>query len=247
MSDQWDVVIGATSGIGMSLARDLARAGRRLVITGSDGDELDRCARDLALRGSPEVRAVVADARDPATHEAWVRTFDDPARVVDRVVLLTGLLGDMDAAKVDASRAREIFDVNVTGALALLHPVARALAKAGRGRIAIVGSVAGDRGRASNYPYGAAKAAVAAWAEGLRGELFRHGVHVCLVKPGFVDTAMTYGRPGMFLVATPESIARGILRALDRRADVAYLPWFWGPILWAIRMIPTRVFKRLRL
>lgn len=247
MRDEWDVVIGATSGIGMCLARDLARAGRRLVISGSDPAELDRCARDLALRGSPEVRAVAADARDPATHEAWARTFDDPARVVDRVVLLTGLLGDLELAKADASRAREIFEVNVTGALALLHPVAQALAKAGRGRIAIVGSVAGDRGRASNYPYGAAKAAVAAWAEGLRGELFRHGVHVCLVKPGFVDTAMTYGRPGMFLVATPEAIARGILRALDRRADVVYLPWFWGPILWAIRMIPTRVFKRLRL
>jgi short-subunit dehydrogenase len=106
--------------------------------------------------------------------------------------------------------------------------------------------VAGDRGRQSNYLYGAAKAGLSTFLQGLRNRLFHANVKVITIKPGFVDTHMTYGRPGLFLVASPESVARGIFRAIAKGKDVVYLPWFWRPIMLIVQSIPEAIFKRLR-
>ena len=107
--------------------------------------------------------------------------------------------------------------------------------------------MAGDRGRQSNYLYGSAKAGLSAYLQGLRNRLFRSGVRVVTIKPGFVDTSMTFGRPGLFLLASPEAIARGVYKAINSGKDVVYLPWFWRWIMLVIRLVPEGIFKRLRL
>jgi len=114
-----------------------------------------------------------------------------------------------------------------------------------QGRVVALASVAGDRGRIKNYVYGSAKAGLATYLQGLRARLFRAGVSVTTVKPGFVDTAMTFGLPGMFLVADPADIARSCLKAAERGKDVIYAPFFWWAIMTIIRHIPERIFKRL--
>jgi decaprenylphospho-beta-D-erythro-pentofuranosid-2-ulose 2-reductase len=137
--------------------------------------------------------------------------------------------------------------VNYLGAMSVLDQCAGVLAAGGNGFIIGISSVAGDRGRQSNYYYGSAKAGLSAYLSGLRNRLSGQGVHVMTVKPGFVDTAMTYGLEGMFLVASPEDIGRQIVRAVGKRRNTVYLPWFWRYIMLIIRHIPEFVFKRLKL
>ena len=137
--------------------------------------------------------------------------------------------------------------VNYGSAVDLLEPIAAQMERRGAGFIVVVSSVAGDRGRQSNYHYGAAKGALSLYTQGLRNRLFKAGVTVLTVKPGFVDTAMTWGLPGLFLVASPRRVARDITRALRRRRSVIYTPGFWRGIMFMIRSIPEPVFKRMKL
>jgi short-subunit dehydrogenase len=148
----------------------------------------------------------------------------------------------MDA---DPSLALACIGTGFTGAVSILHRLAPDLARRGEGVVIGFGSVAGDRGRLKNYVYGATKAGLHTYLAGLRNRLGRSGVHVMTVKPGFVDTAMTFGLPGMFLVAQPEAVARACLDAAAKRRDVVYVPWFWWGIMTVIRAVPERVFKRL--
>jgi decaprenylphospho-beta-D-erythro-pentofuranosid-2-ulose 2-reductase len=138
-------------------------------------------------------------------------------------------------------------NANLTEAAMILEQFAAHFEARGSGFIVGVASVAGDRGRQSNYIYGASKAGFAAYLQGLRARMTKSGVRVLTVKPGFVDTKMTFGLPGLFLVASPESVGRTIHRAVLRERDVIYVPWFWRWILLIIRLIPERVFKRLSL
>ncbi|MDX1612086.1 MAG: SDR family NAD(P)-dependent oxidoreductase, partial [Candidatus Thermoplasmatota archaeon] len=180
-------------------------------------------------------------------HEA---TISKALSEVDRLagaIVLVGTLGNEGAAQHDGEAAREILEVNFTGVVTAVTPLADALEAQGEGFLVVVSSVAGDRGRASNYVYGSAKAGLSAFAQGLRNRLHGSGVHVATVKPGFVDTKMTYGREGMFLVASPDRVARAIQRAGENRKDIVYVPWFWRPVMWLIRALPERIFKRLSL
>ncbi len=140
-------------------------------------------------------------------------------------------------------------EINLTSAVVLLSLFANYLEDRRSGYLAVISSVAGDRGRQSNYTYGAAKAGLTAYLQGLRNRLYRSGVHVLTVKPGFVDTPMTHGRvnPDSPLVASPARVARDIDWAIRRRRNVIYTPWFWRPIMLAVRLVPEFVFKRLRL
>lgn len=143
--------------------------------------------------------------------------------------------------------AVEAIGVNFVSAASLLSHLANLMEKRRGGTIAVISSVAGDRGRQSNYVYGAAKAGLSAFASGLRNRLQKSGVSVVTIKPGFVDTPMTAHVKKGPLFATPEAVARGIVKAIDRRKDVVYVPGFWRPIMWLIRSIPERIFKRLSL
>ncbi len=239
------LIVGVTSAIAQATAAAFAAHGHDLLVTGRNPEELEAVAADLALRHRVEVEARVFDALDFEAHDGLM----DAAGMgpLSGVVLALGYMGDQEEAQGDFREARRIVDTNYTACVALLEKAASILEDRGRGFICVVGSVAGDRGRQSNYLYGSAKSGLAAYLQGLRNRLHPAGVTVTTVKPGFVDTRMTYGKEGMFLVASPESVGRGIYRAARRGRSVVYLPGFWRLIMWVIRSIPEPVFKRLKL
>ena len=142
---------------------------------------------------------------------------------------------------------RHTIDVNFTSAAVLLEQFAAYFAERRRGFLAVLSSVAGDRGRQSNYIYGASKAGLSAYLQGLRNRMYTLGVQVTTIKPGFMDTKMTFGLPGLFLVASPEQAGRAIHQAIRKKKDVAYVPWFWRYIMLIIRHVPERIFKRMKM
>jgi short-subunit dehydrogenase len=161
------------------------------------------------------------------------------------VFLAFGTMPEQAALEADPALAVATIEATYTGAVAVLLGLAPLLETGKRGHVVVLGSVAGDRGRLKNYVYGSAKAGLATFTAGLRNRLFRAGVLVTTVKPGFLDTAMTWGLPGMFLVAPPEAAARACLKAALKGREVVYVPVFWALIMLIIRLIPERVFKKL--
>lgn len=241
------LVLGATSAIARATAAALARRGYALYLAGRDADEVARVAADLSLRHRVPVHHGRFDALAVRTHEAFVRRVADEAKPpLAGAVLAVGTLGDEDAAHQEFKEADAILRVNLNGPVSVLTHLANVMEARGGGFIVGISSVAGERGR-GNYCYGAAKAGLTAFLSGLRARLAPKGVRVVTVKPGFVDTGMTFGRPGMFLVADPASVGERIARAAERGTPVLYVPWFWRWIMLAIRSIPERLFMRMKL
>ena len=157
------------------------------------------------------------------------------------------MLGDQHAAEADFEVAAAILHTNFISTVSLLTWLGNYFQAQRGGTLAVISSVAGDRGRKSNYVYGASKGALNVFLEGLRNRIDRDGVHVLTIKPGFVATPMTAHVPHNALFASPDQIARGILKAIERRRDVAYLPWFWFWIMLLVRAIPSRFFKKMNM
>ncbi len=242
------LITGASSAIGRAIARRLAADGSDLVLAGRQIDELERNARDLEVRFGVKAVAQRFDALEIDTHsEFFERCVRECESCLSGVVLCHGAMPEQEEAQHDSALARRTIDVNYGSAVSLLEPVADHLSALGRGWICAISSVAGDRGRPSNYLYGSTKAALSTYMQGLRARLARRGVRAVTVKPGFVDTALTYGRPGMFLVASPDRVAADALRAVRRDRAVVYSPPFWALVMWVIRRIPDPIFKRLSL
>ena len=162
-------------------------------------------------------------------------------------MLAYGYLPNQGEAQQDFNEAKMTIDINYTSCVSILEIAARYFEQQKRGFITVISSVAGDRGRQSNYLYGSTKGALSIYLQGLRNRLYPSGVQVLTVKPGFVDTAMTYGQPGMALVAKPEQIARRVVRAIEKGKDTVYTPAFWTLIMFAVRSIPEKVFKRMKM
>ena len=241
------LIMGATSGIASNLAKEFAAHKFDLVLGGRDRDELNALASDLSLRNSVRARILPFDALDQQTHAASLRSFlAEAGSALAGAVICVGYLGDQVKGQSDWEEARSILETNFTGCVSALNVLANHFELRRTGFICAISSVAGDRGRQSNYLYGAAKAGLSVYLQGLRNRLFPAGVRVITVKPGFVDTSMTYGRPGMFLVASPESVAQGIFKAIVKGTSVVYLPWFWHPIMLVVKSIPEAIFKRLK-
>lgn len=244
------LILGATSGIARALCHVMAERGCRLILAGRRVDELEAIAADLAIRYRREHLVELLDALDYASHRGFFeRCLEHVENELDGVVLCYGYLPDQELAQRDFDEARETIDVNFTSAVSLLELAAGYFQQRGRGWIAAISSVAGDRGRQSNYTYGAAKAGLTAYLQGLRNRLYHVGVHVVTIKPGFVDTPMVHGRlnPNSPLVASPERVARDIDRAIRRRRAVLYTPWFWRYIMLVVRLLPEFVFKRMKM
>lgn len=242
------LILGASSSIARAIALELAGRGYDLQLGGRDMEELDRIATDARVRHDVDAKAVLFDALQTDTHEAFVRQCREASRdSLAGAVLCFGALGDQGEAQADPSEARRILDTNFTGAVSILSVLANLFEEKRSGFLCALSSVAGDRGRQSNYVYGSAKAGLTVFLQGLRNRLFRSGVKVITIKPGFVDTAMTFGRPGMFLVASPQAAAARIVAAIEKGKDQAYVPGFWRFVMLAIRLLPERIFKRLRL
>lgn len=243
MSDTW-IILGATSSIARAFARKCAENGAELLLLGRDMPELKRIAQDCSLRGAASAEAVAFDARKPARFAAIIARAATHSGSLNAAVFVGAMpeQPDMDA---DPSMIDAAVQDNFTGPARFLHLLAPYLEERESGTIIGVGSVAGDRGRVGNYVYGAAKAGFHTYLSGLRNRLGRKGGHVITVKPGFVDTAMTWGIGGMFLVASPEAVADSLLKAVQKRRNVVYTPWFWRYIMLIIRHIPEFIFKKM--
>ncbi len=239
------LIIGATSAIAMATARELANRGDYLVLAGRNIERLASVARDLEVRGAAGTQVLVFNALEEPDYAAFAT--DTWGEGLDLLILAHGSLPDQLAVQDDPAATRREMTVNANSAIALLAAFAGRFEMQGRGAIAVISSVAGDRGRQSNYVYGAAKAALSVYTDGLRNRLSRRGVTVLTVKPGFVDTPMTAAFDKGLLWAQPEQVALGILRALEKGGHVAYIPWFWRYIMLVIRLIPERLFNRLSL
>jgi short-subunit dehydrogenase len=244
------LVLGATSGIARALCHVLARRGCGLALAARNREELEKTAADLRVRYQGKVFAEPFEALAFDSHPAFFqRCRKRFGGALDGVILCHGYLPDQGESQTDFAEARRTIDINFTSAVSLLHLAAAALEQRPGSYIAAISSVAGDRGRQSNYTYGAAKAGLSAFLQGLRNRLYRAGVHVLTIKPGFVDTPMIQGRvnPRSRLVATPERVAQAIHRAILRRKNVIYTPWFWKYIMSIIGRIPEGLFKKLKL
>ncbi len=243
MSETW-IILGATSTMARALARALAAQGDALLLAGRDMDDLDRLAADCRLRGAAEAQTVAFDARRPETFQ----TILDRAAAAKGTLNAAVFVGSMpDQSEIDADPA--LIDGTVTdsftGPARFLQMLAPMLETRGAGCIVGVGSVAGDRGRLGNYVYGAAKAGFATYLAGLRNRLGRKGVHVLTVKPGPVDTAMTWGLGRLPLMTTPDRVAADILKGVSKRRNVIYTAAIWRPVMAVIRAIPEPIFKKM--
>jgi decaprenylphospho-beta-D-erythro-pentofuranosid-2-ulose 2-reductase len=239
------LILGATSPIARSLAMRYALDGARLYLAARNADEARRVADDVRVRAGVHAVSGAFDAADFASHDEFVRRAANELGGLDTAVVCFGTLGDEDAAQTDPDAALATLHQNFTGAVSLITLVARHLEQQRSGSIVVIGSVAGDRGRARNYVYGSAKGALALFTQGLRGRLAKSGVHVMTVKLGTVDTRMTWGRDGALLAIAPTKAADLIYAALRKRAEVVYVPWFWRFIMGGIRLIPESRFKRI--
>jgi decaprenylphospho-beta-D-erythro-pentofuranosid-2-ulose 2-reductase len=239
------LIVGATSAVAERLAGEYAAAGDRLLLAARHEDALLAVAQDLRIRHGAAVETLAFDAADPALVRACAERVAQDG-VPDVLVFAVGDNGPPRAA-YEPDEIGRLEAVNYGSVAAFLAVLLPGLERKRGAAVAVVGSVAGDRGRKSNFIYGAAKAALAAYAQGLRGLLHASGVSVTTVKLGYVDTRMSYGLAPPRLTASPEYAARAIKRAIEARRDVVYVPGFWRWVMLAVRAIPERVFKRLSL
>jgi decaprenylphospho-beta-D-erythro-pentofuranosid-2-ulose 2-reductase len=240
------LLIGGTSAIGEQVARHLAVVKGSLCLTARDTGRLVAIAADLGVRGAVQVEIDRVDITDMADLDGLVSRAAESLGGLDTLIFVAGLLPDQAEVNRDPSRLRETMEVNAISAMVVLNEAAAFFEQQGHGRIVAIGSVAGDRGRATNYAYGAAKGALEIFMSGLRQRLHKSGVKVLLVKPGFVDTPMTADFKKGPLWASPERVARDIVRAMERGRSVIYTPWYWRWIMLIIRHIPERIFVRMR-
>lgn len=241
------LIIGATSAMAEATARLFAARGDSLFLVARNAAQLDAVASDLRVRGADKVGAFALDANDHARHAEMLSAATDLLGGLDTVLIAHGTLSDQAACEQSVALTLAEINTNALSVIALLTPIANQLAAQGQGNIAVISSVAGDRGRQSNYVYGSAKAMVTAFLSGLRQRLYKSGVSVTTIKPGFVDTPMTQAFTKGPLWASPERVAKDIVRAIDHGTPVAYVPGFWRWIMRVIQHIPEEIFQRLKL
>ena len=241
-------LFGATSAIATEVGRLFARRGARLVIIGRDQARLSSLAADLKVRGASEIAIIERDLAEieglaAVSEQAWAALGG-----LDLALVAHGVLPDQAKAQDDPEGLAAAMLVNFVSPAALCAALAPRFAAAGHGVLAVITSVAGDRGRQSNYVYGAAKGGLQRYLEGLRHRLHGKGVTVLDIRPGFVSTPMTAHLGGSGpLWASAKTVAADIVRASAGGNGVRYTPWFWAPVMLAIRSLPTPIFHRLRL
>jgi len=230
------LILGAKSDIAKAIAHEYASHGYDLYLAARNLEQLEPIAKDIQIRYNVDVKSFEFDATNYAEHLNLYNQLDPKP---GGVICVFGYLGDHEKAKTDWEEAKRIIDVNYTGCVSILNVVANDFEERKEGFIVGVSSVAGDRGRQSNYYYGSAKAGFSTYLSGLRNRLYHSGVHVLTVKPGFVYTQMTehMDLPAM-LTAKPEEIGRDVYRAQQKGKNVLYTKWYWGWILCIFKTIP---------
>lgn len=242
------LIIGATSGIAHACARLWADSRAEFFLVARNPARMDQNAADLRARGAGAVHTYRLDLVDVDRHAAMLNECFERLGAVDIALIAHGTLPDQHACERDVETTLREFSSNGLSTIALLTLLANRMEAQRSGTLAVISSVAGDRGRPSNYLYGSAKAAVTTFCSGLRGRLLKSGVHVLTIRPGFVETPMTAGLalPAL-LVASADSVAHRIVLAVERGRDDIYAPGFWRLIMFVIRSVPSALFKRLPL
>jgi decaprenylphospho-beta-D-erythro-pentofuranosid-2-ulose 2-reductase len=239
------LLLGAASDMAIAIAEEFASHGYDIQLAARNVNRLLPLQSDLAIKYSSRVSIHEFDALAFDTHQSF---FDELNPKPDVTVCVFGYLGENEKAVKDWQQASKIIHTNYTGAVSILNTVAMYYADQGKGVIAGIASVAGERGRQSNYLYGSAKAGFTAYLSGLRNSLYHRGVHVVTVQPGFVYTKMTEDLklPAM-LTAKQEEVAQAVYKAVVKKKNVVYVKWFWKPIMTVIKTIPEFMFKKLKL
>jgi decaprenylphospho-beta-D-erythro-pentofuranosid-2-ulose 2-reductase len=241
------LVLGGTSGIAEATCRIWAAQGHSLFLVARNAEKLSVVAADLETRGASYVGTAVADLDDTDRHAELLAHAVNSLTGMDIAYLAHGILGDQTVAETDFSHAAQILHTNFVAPVSLLTWLANYCVPRRAGVLAVISSVAGERGRKSNYLYGSSKAGLTTFLAGLRNRIDREGVTVLTIKPGPVKTAMTTGMKGSEKFADVNAVAKTIVAAIDAKKDNLYVPFQWQPIMFVIRNIPDRVFKKLNL
>lgn len=238
------LILGAGSDVGRAIAREYTRKGRAIILAARNCGRLQADANDLTQRHQVPVHTVEFDVLNTAAHSAFLDSLKEFPMTV---VCVVGLLGDQEQAQKDFPAADVIIRSNYTGVVGILGEVANRMEALGRGCIIGISSVAGDRGRATNYIYGSAKAGLTAFLSGLRQRLSRKNVRVITVKPGFIRTKMTAHMPlPEALTAQPVEVAQAVVNAEYEGGDIIYVRWIWRYIMLTISHMPEFLFKRMQ-
>ncbi|MEM9243839.1 MAG: SDR family oxidoreductase, partial [Pseudomonadota bacterium] len=238
------LVLGATSTIAVETCKIWTQQGHELCLIARNENKLNAVAQDLRVRHNAKLSTYNADLSDISQQQAVLNFAINNLEHIDIVLIAYGSLPQQEACETDIDKTIDEINNNGLSVIAWLTILANFLEQQQSGIIGVITSVAGDRGRASNYVYGCAKGMVSIFLSGLRARLFQSGVNVLDIRPGFVDTAMTKDFKKGLLWAKPEKVAMGIVKAFDKNKTVVYLPWFWQAIMGIIKIIPGFIFKK---
>lgn len=240
------VMLGATRGIGRSLARLLASRGDSVHVLGRRQEDLDKCAEDLKARGASAVSVGLCDLMEPGRFGAALDAADSALSGFDTVVLSAGVFGTQDELAADRERAAGLLAANFTNSILFCEEARVRLLARGGGRLAVFSSVAGERGRKPVVIYGATKAGLSAYLEGLDHLYRAQGLITTAIKPGFVRTSMTQGMKEPPFAGDPDDVAQTVLSAILRGAPVVYAPSMWALVMLVIRLLPRAVMRRVK-
>jgi decaprenylphospho-beta-D-erythro-pentofuranosid-2-ulose 2-reductase len=241
------VIFGAYSAIAEATARLYAQQGANFFLVGRNRDRLEGVAADLKVRGAQDAHIFDCDLTDWAAIPNLIDVIYVSMKTVDLALIAHGTLPDQKLCEGNLTETHSALNANMFSQIGLLTLLATQFDQQKSGTIAVISSVAGDRGRPSNYVYGTAKGALNIFLQGLSSRLAKSGVHVLTVKPGFVDTPMTADLPKGALWATPEKVSADIVRAVEKRKHVIYTPWFWYFIMTIIKCVPIRIFNKINI
>jgi decaprenylphospho-beta-D-erythro-pentofuranosid-2-ulose 2-reductase len=241
------MIIGATSAIATETAREFAKSGATLFLLARNQERLENLANDLRVRGALAVHTAIFDAHDLTSHERRLEQAIEVLGDLDAVLIAHGELPDQQACQGSYQTTEYALCSNLLSPIAFLTWLGNYFETRRKGNITVIGSVAGDRGRQSNYVYGTAKGGLATFLQGLRNRLAPLGISVTTIKPGFVDTPMTHHLPKGPLFAEASTVGKRIHKAMVRGESVVYAPWFWRFIMLIIQHIPEAIFKKMRL
>ncbi|MBE2247554.1 MAG: SDR family oxidoreductase [Candidatus Competibacteraceae bacterium] len=245
VSEKYVLILGAMSDVARALAKEYASHGYHIIAAARDEKRLIPLTHDINIRFGVKTFAIPFDAEQTSTHANFYESLPTSP---DVVITAFGYLGNTEKGLSDWEEAARIIQVNYTGAVSILNRIAIDMRQKKRGLIIGISSVAGERGRQSNFLYGSAKSGFSAYLSGLRNMLYPHQVHVLTVKPGFIRTSMTEGMPlNPKLTANPEQVARSIYAAGEKKKNTLYVLWMWKYIMCMIRNIPESVFKKMKL
>ncbi|MEP6625557.1 MAG: decaprenylphospho-beta-D-erythro-pentofuranosid-2-ulose 2-reductase [Acidimicrobiia bacterium] len=242
------LILGGGSDIALATAHALvASRCRTVILAGRDPESFSGAAKELRVTGATTVESVHFDALDSVSHEGFARDVFARFGDIDLVIVAFGVLGDQDAAELDGQEARRIVESNFVGAVTVLVPVTQELKRQGHGAIVVLSSVAGERARKSNFVYGASKAGLDAYCQGLGDSLVGTGVRLLIVRPGFVHSKMTEGLDAAPLATSPPQVAAAIVAGLGRGSEIVWVPGQMRVVMSALRHLPRAVFRRLPL